>query len=88
MFSIEELKKALLVSGWFAFLTFPLLVIRVDPIERTVTWRWENMFFVALGSFVISLLLRVFHYQKERRRERIAAGRVADECVRLLGSEV
>ena len=78
MFSIEELKKSLLVSAWFAFLTFPLLVIRVDPIERTVAWRWENMFLVALGSFVISLLVRVFYYQKERRRERIAAGHLIE----------
>ena len=78
MFSIEELKKSLLVSAWFAFLTFPLLVIRVDPIERTVDWRWENMFLVALGSFVVSLLLRVFYFQKERRRERVAAGRLAE----------
>jgi len=73
MFSIEQLKKSLLVSLWFAFLTFPLLVIKVDPIERTVQWRWENMALVAIGSFLVSLLVRVFYKHQERRRERKSA---------------
>jgi len=78
MFSIEELKKSLFVSLWFAFLTFPLLVIKVDPIERTVLWRWENMLLVVVGSFLVSLLVRIFSIQKERRRERNAVGDSAE----------
>ena len=74
MMSIAELKRSLMVAAWFAFLTFPLLVIKVDPIERTVLWRWENMLLVALGSFIVSVLVRVFFVQRERRRERRAAG--------------
>ena len=76
MISFLELKKSLLVSCWFAFLTFPLLVIKVDPIERTVLWRWENMFYVIIGSFMISLLVRVFSAQKARHRDRRAANNV------------
>jgi len=75
MISLEELKKSLLVSVWFAFLTFPILVVKADPIERTVQWRWENMFYIALGSFVVSLLVRAFHAQQARRRERRAANK-------------
>lgn len=78
MFSIEQLKKSLFVSLWFAFLTFPLLVIKVDPIERTVQWRWENMALVAVGSFLVALLVRFFQVQQERRRERRATGSVVD----------
>ncbi|MCB1751221.1 MAG: branched-chain amino acid ABC transporter permease [Gammaproteobacteria bacterium] len=78
MFSLEQLKKSLLVSLWFAFLTFPLLVIKVDPIQRTVLWRWENMVLVAIGSFLVSLLVRVFNQHQERRRERRAAGGIAE----------
>ena len=74
MFSIEELKRSLKVSLWFVFLTFPLLVIKADPIERTVTWRWENMVYVAIGSFLISLLVRAFFVHQERRRARQATG--------------
>jgi branched-chain amino acid transport system permease protein len=68
----QELKRSLLVSLWFVFLTFPIMVIKVDPIERVVQWRWDNMVFVAIGSFVVSLLVRVWFTQKERRRERLA----------------
>ena len=63
MLSLEQLKKSLLVSLWFAFLTFPLLVIKVDPIERTVLWRWENMGLVMIGSFLVSLLVRLYYVQ-------------------------
>lgn len=74
MISFAELKKSLLISLWFVFLTFPIMVIKVDPIERVVNWRWDNMIFVAIGSFVISILGRVFFAQQERRREKKAAG--------------
>ena len=73
MFSFQELKKSLGVSVWFAFLTFPLLVIKADPIERTVTWRWDNMVFIAIGSFVVSLLVRAYYAQRDRQRDRQAS---------------
>ena len=66
MISIQQLKKSLLVSLWFVFLTFPLLVIKVDSIERTVHYRWLNLLFVAVGSFVLSILSRVYLARKER----------------------
>ena len=74
MISLQELKRSLLVSLWFVFLTFPIMVIKVDPIERVVNWRWQNAVFVAIGSFALSVLVRVFFVQKQRRRERLAAG--------------
>lgn len=66
MFPVKELKRSALISLWFAFLTFPIMVIKVDAIERTVEWRWDNLFFVSLGSFVISLLFKVYLLRKER----------------------
>ncbi|WP_029133949.1 ABC transporter permease subunit [Sedimenticola selenatireducens] len=73
MISFEELKRSFLVSLWFVFLTFPILVIKANPIERTIIWRWENMFFVAIGSFVLSILIRVVNTQKTKRLERRSA---------------
>ena len=70
MISFEEVKRSLLVSLWFVFLTFPIMVIKANPIEKTIIWRWENMFFVAVGSFVISILLRAINTQKARRQEK------------------
>jgi branched-chain amino acid transport system permease protein len=56
MINISEIKKALLVSLWFAFLTLPIVVIRVNTIEDTIEWRWHNMILVALTSFILSFL--------------------------------
>jgi len=67
MFPVKELKRSALIALWFAFLTFPIMVIKVDPIERVVQYRWDNMFFVAFGSFVISILAKVYVIRKERK---------------------
>jgi branched-chain amino acid transport system permease protein len=64
-FSLDEIKKSLLMSLWFMFLTFPLMVIRVHPIDRVVEWRWHNMALVGVGVFLISFVWRYFlEYKK------------------------
>jgi branched-chain amino acid transport system permease protein len=57
---LQELKKALLTSVWFMFLTFPILVIRVNTIEKVIEWRWLNLVWVGAGSFILSLLWSVY----------------------------
>ncbi len=79
MFPVKELKRSALISLWFAFLTFPIMVIKVNPIERTVDWRWDNMFFIALGSFVISILAKVYLLRKERLSGRKKVIKIANE---------
>ncbi len=56
MLNIGEIKKALLTSLWFMFLTFPIMVIRVNTIYKTIEWRWERMLMVGIGSFFLSLV--------------------------------
>lgn len=75
MIPMTEVKRSLAVSVWFMFLTFPLMVIKANPIERSVEWRWENMFFVGIGSFMLSILVRAFLIHKERRRNRAQTSR-------------
>jgi len=65
MLSIGEIKKALLTSLWFMFLTFPIMVIRVNTIYKTIEWRWERMLMVGIGSFVLSLIWRFMIKRKE-----------------------
>ncbi|MEW6599870.1 MAG: branched-chain amino acid ABC transporter permease [Nitrospirota bacterium] len=65
MQKLSEIKKSLLVSLWFMFLTFPVMVVRVNPIEKLVEWRWHNMAFVGLGSFVLSFLWRYMISRRE-----------------------
>jgi branched-chain amino acid transport system permease protein len=62
---MNELKKSILVSIWFMFLTFPIMVIRVNSIEKTVVWRWENLALIGIGSFVLSFVWRWALRRKE-----------------------
>ncbi|MCI5164920.1 MAG: high-affinity branched-chain amino acid ABC transporter permease LivM [Candidatus Electrothrix sp. GM3_4] len=73
--AFQHLKKASLVALWFCFLTFPIMVIKVNPYEKTVVWRWHNMLYVALASFFLYLLSRAFlgwkTVQEEKKKLRI-----------------
>ena len=51
MFSFNEIRKSFLVALWFMFLTFPIMVIRVNTIYKTIEWRWERMLMVGIGAF-------------------------------------
>lgn len=70
MVSLKELKKGFLTSLWFVFLTFPIIVIKVDPIQRTVIWRWHNALYMALGTFCVYLLVKYFQHRKENQPSR------------------
>lgn len=64
----QELKKGALISLWFVFLTFPVMVIKVDPIARTVTWRWMNALYMAIGTFIIYTLVQFFIKRRGRSK--------------------
>ena len=70
MFSYQEIKKTALISLWFVFLTFPILVIKVDPVERIVQWRWENALYIGVGIFLVRTLIE---FIKDRNNKREAA---------------
>uniref|UniRef100_UPI00405774F3 ABC transporter permease subunit n=1 Tax=Candidatus Electronema sp. TaxID=2698783 RepID=UPI00405774F3 len=72
------LKKAVRAALWFAFLTFPLMVIKVNPYERTVVWRWQNLLYVALAAFVGSLLAQAAAAFKSRGKPQAAAAPAKD----------
>ncbi|MEN8191011.1 MAG: branched-chain amino acid ABC transporter permease [Thermodesulfobacteriota bacterium] len=70
MVIFQEIKRSFLIACWFAFLTFPLMVIKADPIEKTVVWRWDNMIYIAIGSFLLSLLTKLFFIRRQQVRGR------------------
>jgi branched-chain amino acid transport system permease protein len=70
MISLKDIRSAFLVALWFVFLTFPLMVIKVNPIERIITWRWQNMLYIGGATFVLYLVSRIYLRQKEARLER------------------
>jgi len=36
------------------------MVIRVNPIEKLITWRWKNMLFIGIGSFIVYFARQFF----------------------------
>ncbi|MFZ5570127.1 MAG: high-affinity branched-chain amino acid ABC transporter permease LivM [Thermodesulfobacteriota bacterium] len=66
MLSLAEIKKSLLISIWFIFLTFPIMVIRVNTVHNLIEWRWKNMLLVGTGSFVLSFFWRHLFKKKEK----------------------
>ncbi|MCP4683217.1 MAG: branched-chain amino acid ABC transporter permease, partial [Desulfobacterales bacterium] len=65
MITYEQIKKSFFVSLWFMFLTFPIMVIRVNTVENIVEWRWRNMIFVGVGSFLLSFVWKYLLRLKE-----------------------
>ncbi|MFO7495804.1 MAG: branched-chain amino acid ABC transporter permease [Desulfobacterales bacterium] len=63
--TLAEIKKSLLAAAWFMFLTFPIMVIKVNTIEKTVEWHWVRLLYVAAGGFVFSFLWRYFLRRKQ-----------------------
>jgi len=62
---MKNLKNSLLIALWFMFLTFPMMVIKVNTLDNIVEWRWANLFYVGVGAFVLSFIWR--HMLKRKR---------------------
>jgi len=63
--TLDEIKKSTLASLWFMFLTFPIMVIRVNTVENEIEWRWNNMLFIGVGTFLLSYVWRYMIKRKE-----------------------
>ena len=74
MISFEEIKRSFLVSLWFMFLTFPIMVIRVNTVEDVIEWRWLNLLIVGLGSFFLSFVWRYFIKKQETGKKKAQTG--------------
>jgi branched-chain amino acid transport system permease protein len=78
LISFEEIKKSFLVSLWFMFLTFPIMVIRVNTVENVIEWRWLNLLIVGLGSFFLSFVWRYFIKKQETGLKKAKAGEIGE----------
>ena len=72
--TVKEYRQALITGLWFMFLTFPILAIKVNPLEKTVVWRWPNMLWVGGVSACVYLLSRIFLARRAARQERVRLG--------------
>ena len=70
MMTFQEIKKSVLTALWFMFLTFPIMVIKVNTIEKTIEWRWWRMAGVGLGIFLLSFVWRYLIRRKEAGKKK------------------
>jgi branched-chain amino acid transport system permease protein len=68
---LEGLKHSAVISVWFMFLTFPIMVIRVNTIENIIEWRWMNLMYIGCGSFVLSFLWRALSERGKQKKKLI-----------------
>ncbi|WP_430709136.1 ABC transporter permease subunit [Pseudodesulfovibrio sediminis] len=65
----HAIKKSFLAAVWFAFLTFPILVIKVNTIQNTVVWHWQKIGYMALAIFFGSFVWRWLLARKELKED-------------------
>jgi branched-chain amino acid transport system permease protein len=58
------------------FLTFPIMVIRVNTIENVVEWRWNNMLLVGIGSFFLSFIWRYLIKRRDEGTKKAEIGEI------------
>ncbi|TVQ20523.1 MAG: branched-chain amino acid ABC transporter permease, partial [Spirochaetaceae bacterium] len=76
---LKEIKRSAIIALWFVVLTFPIMVIRVNTIRNTVTWRFDRLLLIAIGGFVGSFVWNYIQARQHQSGSRPAtAGAVAD----------
>ncbi len=63
---LKNVKASALAALWLMVLTFPLMVIKVNTRDATIVWRWMNLLWVGVGSFVFSWIWRYLLDRKEK----------------------
>ena len=78
---MPELKKSFVTALWFVFLTFPILVIKVNTVRNSILWRWGNL-------IAVFLLTMIFSYVWRRMLEKRARGEKLFDLSFLLPSKI
>ena len=53
---MQRVIKAAIAALWFMVLTLPVLGIKLNTIESTVTWRLDRIALLGVGIFVLALI--------------------------------
>lgn len=78
---IKDVRQSILVSIWFVFLTFPLMVVRVNTADQLVEWRWMSLVWVAYEAFVLSFFWRFLLNRKAKKEKEYAANSELAELI-------
>ena len=69
MVTKKEIKQSFIIALWFMFLTFPIMVIKINTIKHTVIFRWSNLLWVGIVCFFASLIWNYFLRKKEEQKK-------------------
>lgn len=74
---ISEIRKSVIAAIWFSILSFPLVVLKVDYIEKSIAFRWSNLAIIAVGTFFVSTVWRYFldRVEKTKKEESVGGGK-------------
>lgn len=72
--SFEKIKKGALAGIWFIFLTFPIMVIRVNTVENIIEWRWMNMLYAGVGGFFMSIIWDELLRKQDENKNKAVTG--------------
>lgn len=79
MIKTEYLKKSLIASIWLIFLTFPIIVIKVNTIENTIEWRLLNALIAGGIGFVFFYIWSIFQERKKiPQKKSVYSGKLDD----------
>ena len=53
---MQRVIKAAIAALWFMVLTLPVLGIKLNTIESTVTWRLDRIVLLGVGIFALALI--------------------------------
>ncbi len=79
---LENFKRSIYVALWFVFLTFPLMVVRVNTTDQIVTWRWASLIWVAYESFILSYFWRFLMRRQALKEKTMASHAGLDELLK------
>ncbi|MCP4672244.1 MAG: branched-chain amino acid ABC transporter permease [Desulfobacula sp.] len=69
MVTKKEIKQSFIIALWFMFLTFPIMVIKINTIKNIVIFRWANLLWVGIVCFFASLLWNYCLRIKEEKQK-------------------
>lgn len=85
---MEALKKSVIVSLWFMFLTFPIMGVYVNNLEKTVTWHFDRIAYVGIAVFVLSFLWRFLMKRRDLgKQEEEESGEIKQNLITRLASK-
>jgi branched-chain amino acid transport system permease protein len=62
------IRRSLAAAAWITLISFPMVAVKVNTVDRVVTWRWKNVLIAAAAAFAAAAVSQIL---LNRRRKNI-----------------